>query len=239
MAVHAYYPGLVPWIVPVLAAVVCIAGTFLLLTRWGHGRPDRFFASWAREAFRKGIVAFLQFLVVDVLLFSRVFARSRRRWIVHMTIFWVFMVLLLTLLVSVVAILLQILNPDGAGGAFYGYLTSIQIPYSLLAYPLILATGIALARRLILRDVRKRTRFSDYGILVVLLLLGLFGMLAEWFSGFDLIVGKAFLNWDLALTILGVHMYITFLLFVMILPFTRFRHILATPLLLLARRGGG
>jgi len=85
--------------------------------------------------------------------------------------------------------------------------------------------------------VRKRTWFADYFIVIVVLAIGIFGMTAEWFAGFDFFIGKSLFNMNLALDILALHLYVTFPLFVMVLPWTRFRHILVTPLVLLARRG--
>lgn len=238
MAVHAFYPGLVPGFVPVAAVVICSVDTYLLFAAWGHGRPDRILSSVAREAFRDGASVFLRVLVLDVFLLRRVWKRSRRRWAVHMAIFWIFMGLALFLLLSVVALFLSFVDPNGIGGAFFRYIDSIRIPYSLLAYPLVLGAGLALARRIIVPEVRKRTRFADYFIVTVVLAIGISGMVAEWFAGFDFFIGKSFFNMNLALDILALHLYITFLLFVMVLPWTRFRHILATPLVLLARRGG-
>lgn len=238
MAIHPLTPEFMYWPLIVLSVIVYLAGTLLITIAWGHGRPGRFLAAWFREAFRDGAWVFFRTLVLDVLLLRRVWNRSRRRWAVHMSIFWVFIILGAFTLVSAFAIALLIIDPAGAGGAFFRSVNDLGLPYSLLAYPLFLGSSAALARRLFIPDVRKRTRLPDYFILAAILFIGLSGMLAEWFSGFDLFVGKSLLNWDLAILILMMHIYATFLLFVMLIPFTRFRHILTTPLLLLARRGG-
>lgn len=238
MAVHPLTPEFIYWPLVVVSVIVFLAGTLLITIAWGHGRPGRFLAAWAREAFRDGAWVFLRTLVLDVLLLRRVWDRSRWRWAVHMSIFWVFILLGAFTLLSAFAIALSLIDPAGAGGAFYRFFQDLSLPYSLLAYPLVIGSSAALARRLLVAEVRGRTKAHDYFILAAILLIGLSGMFAEWFSGFDLFIGTSLLNWDLAIVILLVHIYATFLLFVMLIPFTRFRHILATPLLLLARRGG-
>jgi len=238
MAVHPLTPEYIYWPLIVLTVIVGIAGTIYLISAWGHGRPGRFLSAWYRAAFHEGAGVFFRTLFLDVFLFRRVWKRSKRRWAVHMSIFWVFIILGAFTLVSAIAIVLSMLDPSGAGGAFFQYIKGLELPYSLLSYPLVLGSCIALARRIFVPEVRKRTRFWDYFILVCVLVIGLAGMFAEWFSGFDVFLGQSMINWDLALAILMVHIYATFLLFIMLIPWTRFRHIIATPLVLLARRGG-
>lgn len=238
MAVHSLTLDFMYWPLIVVSVIVCIAGTWLMAVSWGHGRPGRFLSVWVREAFRDGAAVFFRTLILDVFLLRRIWSRSRRRWAVHMSILWVFVFLGAFTLVSALAIVLALIDPTGAGGALFQYLKKLSLPYSLLAYPLVLGSSVALARRVYVREVRERTRAHDYLILISVLLIGLSGMFAEWFSGFDLLIGTSLINWDLALVILMVHIYATFLLFIMLIPLTRFRHILATPLLLLARRGG-
>lgn len=238
MAVHPLTPEFIYWPLIIISVIVFLAGTLLITIVWGHGRPGRFLAAWAHEAFRDGAWVFFRTLVLDVLLFRRIWNRNRWRWAVHMSIFWVFILLGAFTLLSAFAIALSLIDPAGAGGAFFRFFTSLSLPYSLLAYPLVIGSSVALVRRLLVAEVRGRTKAHDYFILVSILLIGLSGMFAEWFSGFDLFIGTSLLNWDLAILILMVHIYATFLLFIMLIPFTRFRHIIATPLLLLARRGG-
>lgn len=237
MAVHAYIPEVQSNLLLAVTTIICIIGLYLLISRWGHGRPGRFFSLWANEAFQDGIVPFLRALVLDVLLFRRTWRRSKGRWAMHMTIFWGFIILTGFLLLSITGHILLSINPDGFGGTFSRYVTSLQLPYSLVGYLLLAASGIALFRRLLVKKVRERTRFSDFFLIGSIFIIALTGMIAEWFSGYDTIVGPAIKNWDLALQFLALHLYAALLLFLMMIPWSRFRHILATPLLLLTRRG--
>lgn len=238
MSVHALFPSLPVWILLAACSAVCVAGLCRLVSHWGHGQPGRFFFAWANEAFKDGTGVFLRVLVLDVLLFRRVWRRSRPRWAVHMAMFWVFVLLGVFLLLSIIALVLAYLDPAGPGGVFAGVVKQLSLPYSVTGYVLVVASGIALARRLAVREVRERTRFSDLFLVGSVFVIGVTGMVAEWFSGFDLFVGPAITNWDVALQILSLHIYAAFLLFVMMIPWSRFRHIIASPLLLLARRGG-
>jgi hypothetical protein len=58
MAVHAYFSGLITDILLIATILICIAGFWLLFTRWGQGRPGRFFSSWISESFLDGSRAF-------------------------------------------------------------------------------------------------------------------------------------------------------------------------------------
>ncbi|MEN6342713.1 MAG: hypothetical protein ABFC89_09160 [Methanospirillum sp.] len=238
MSVHGFIPGLVPWVLPAATSAVCVIGLVGLVSGWGLGRLGRFLGVWAREAFRDGGAAFLRTLVLDVLLFRRVWQRSPRRWAMHMAMFWVFVVFGGFVFLSLAALALASLDPAGAGGTFARYVKELTLPYSLAGYVLVAASGIALGRRLVVPDVRRRTRLSDFLLVGTVFAIATAGMVAEWFSGYDLLVGPAIKNWSLALQILSIHAYAVFLLFVMMIPWTRFRHIVASPLLLLARRGG-
>lgn len=238
MSVHAFFPGLLAWILLVATSIICLVGILRLVSRWGHARPVRFLAAWAHEAFRDGFGGFLRVLVLDVLLFRRIWRRSRRRWAVHMAMFWVFALLGGFVLLSILALVLVSLDPAGFGGAFAVFMEGLQLPYSVAGYVLAAASGAALARRLIIRDVRQRTRVPDFFLVGSVFVIAMTGVVAEWFSGFDPVMGPGMKNWDLALQVLSLHIYAVFLLFVMMIPWSRFRHILASPLLLLARRGG-
>lgn len=130
------------------------------------------------------------------------------------------------------------INPEGFGGNFAKYLSDMQFPYSILTYPVLACALFILVRRLILQKIRARTIITDFFIIVSILLITLTGMGAEWFSGYDVFVGKNLLNWNNALIILQLHIYTVFLLFIMVIPWTRFKHIITIPLLLLAKRGG-
>ncbi len=238
MAVHAYSSELITNFLLIATVLICCAGFWLLINRWGHGRPGRFLSSWAAESFRDGSGAFLRILVLDVLLFRRIWRRNKHRWAVHMAMFWGFFILTAFTVFSVVALVLAYYNPGGPGDAFSRSLEGLHLPYDLLGYLILAGSAIALGRRLFIKKVRERTRFSDIFLVGSVFIIACTGMLAEWFSGYATFIGPALLNWNLALEFLSWHIYAAFLLFVMVIPWSRFRHIISIPLTLLARRGG-
>ena len=155
-----------------------------------------------------------------------------------MAIFRVFIFFGEFIILSIFALVLLYLDPNGLGGNVSHYLTNLYLPYSLLEYLILAACSIALLRRLLVKKVRERTGFSDLFLVGSVCIIVVTGTIAEWFSGYDILVGPVIKNLDLALEFLSLHLYAVFLLFVMTIPWSRFRHIIATPLVLLARRGG-
>ena len=238
MAVHAYIGGFITDILLIVSVIIFFAGLWLLLVRWGHHHPGRLFSSWATESFRNGGVAFLQVLVLDALLFRRIWKRSKRRWAIHMAMFWGFIILGAFTLISLIGLFLGYIDPVGPGGAFSQYLAGLHLPYDLLGYLILVGSGIALGRRILIKKIRERTSFSDLFLVGSVFIIALTGMIAEWYSGYATVVGPVITNWDLALEYMSWHIYVAFLLFVMVLPWTKFRHILTVPLTVLARRGG-
>ena len=238
MAVHAYIGGFPTDYLLVASLIVCGAGLVFLVARWGQGRPARFLSDWARAAFRKGLSSFLRTMVLDVLLLRSIRQRSVRRWAVHMALFWGFIFFGIFTVLSIAGRILGYLDPAGTGGGVARSVAEFHLPYDLLGYLILAAAAIMLARRLLVREVRERTGISDLFLVGSVFAIALTGMFAEWFGGYATFIGPLVQNWDLALEFLSWHMYVVFLLFVMVLPWTRFRHIITVPLTLLARRGG-
>ncbi len=238
MAVHAFTGGIIPNVLLIATSILFIAGLWFLIARWGHGSPGQFFSSWANEAFRDGCMAFLRILIIDVFLFRRIWHRSKRRWAVHMAMFWGFFILSVFTFISVIGLVLGYFDPTGFGGAFSTYLAALHLPYDLLGYLILVGSGIALVRRLFVKEVRKRTGFTDLFLVGSIFIIAFTGMIAEWFSGYATGIGPLLTNWNLALEFMSWHIYVAFLLFVMVIPWTKFRHIITVPLTLLARRGG-
>lgn len=238
MSVHAFFEN--PVTIAFMIGAVCIflSGIIIKMIRWGHGSIFSFFSAWRREAFRDGWKIFLKTLIFDVFLFQRIWKRSKKRWFIHCIIFWGFVIFGALLILSLLASLLAYADPDGYGRILSGFLQNLHVPYDLLGYFLLAGTLVALGRRLFIRSVRERSRIEDYLLICIILIILLSGMIAEWLSGYATFVGKAFLNFDLAIAWMDVHIYVALLLFVMIIPWSKFRHIFTVPLTLLARRGG-
>ncbi|GEM_PF-1788200 len=238
MAVHAFTGGLTSYILLVVSFIICIAGFWLLISRWGHRSSLRFFSVWLNESFRDGVISFSRVLVFDILLFRRIWHRSKRRWAIHLIMFWGFIILTAFTILSIIGIIFGYIDPTGPGGNFSHYIAGFHLPYDLLGYFILVGSGIALGRRLIVKKVRERTNFSDFFLVGTVFVIALTGMMAEWFSGYATLVGPFIKNWNLALEFMSWHIYVAFLLFAMVIPWTKFRHIITVPLTLFSRRGG-
>jgi nitrate reductase gamma subunit len=243
MSVHTFIPGFEANILIILVPVICLVGIILLLRRWGHGNALDFLSTWKAEAFRLGFISFTRTLVLDVLLFHRVWNRSKWRWASHMVIFWTFTVFWGAFTVfSLLGFIAAFVDPNGWGGMWGGMaaqsLEPLHLPCDLLSYVLLAAGLFVLLRRLVISKVRERTGRTDYFIILCVIIISITGIVAEVYSGYASFIGEAFLDWNAALRILQLHIYAVFLLFIMLIPWTRFKHIITVPILLLARRGG-
>ena len=238
MAVHTFYEEPVTIVLLLITLIILISGIIIHIIRWGHGSPYQFFTLWKREAFREGRTVFMRTFLFDVLLFRRTWKRSKRRWAMHMMIFWSFLFLGVCILLSLISIVLAWIDPEGFGGIFAQRLSDLHAPYDLIGYLLLIGSGFAIGRRIFVKKIRMRSKPSDFFLVLIVFSITLSGMIAEWFSGLGSVIGKAILNWDVAMLWMELHIYLAFLLFVMVLPWSRFKHILTVPLILLARRGG-
>ncbi len=238
MSVHAFFENPVTISLMIGTACIFLSGIVLRMIRWGHGSLFSFLSEWRKEAFRDGWGIFLKTLIIDVFLFQRIWKRSKKRWVIHCIISWVFVIFGGFLILSLLVSLLAYADPDGSGRVIAEYFGNLQMPYDLLGYFLLAGTLVALGRRLLIRSVRERSKIEDYLLICIILIILLSGMIAEWLSGYATFIGKAFLNFDLAIAWMEVHIYVALLFFVLILPWSKFRHIFTVPLTLLARRGG-
>lgn len=238
MSVHAFFEDPVTIVLMIGTVCIVLLGFSIRLAMWGHGSLLSFLADWKHETFRDGWSVVCKTLIFDLLLFRRIWKRSRKRWLIHFILFWGFLFFAGFLILSLLVSLLVFAYPNGYGVIIANYLKDLHMPYDLLGYLLLAGTLTALGRRLLIRSVRKRSTIEDYILIAIVLIILLSGMVAEWFSGYATVVGKTFQNWDLALAWMDIHIYVALVFFIMILPWSKFKHIITVPLTLLARRGG-
>lgn len=140
--------------------------------------------------------------------------------------------------ISLTTLIVAFVDPNGWGAMAIKPLQSLRLPYDLLSYALLAAGLFALVRRLVISTVRERTVRTDYFISLSVIIISITGIVALLFSGHASFIGKAFLDRSAALRMVQLHIYAVFLLLIMLIPWTRFKHIITVPILLLARRGG-
>ncbi len=246
-----YTLGLTFWLVIALTVVVLgiwIYGLYFNFKKWGMGSTGYqdelrnsfwlFIATWIHEAFKDGIWVFVKTLILDVLLLRRTLRRSPVRWVMHMAIFYGFLTLAA---LSGLGLFMDIIEHFNVLGFAYqaemvkGFM---ELPFDIFGYLLLFGATVAVLRRIFLREVRSRTSAYDVVLLGGVFLITISGFYAEWLRGNAFLVGNAFANPIYAPHFSLLHTILALALFVVILPWSKYMHIIAGPLTILANRGG-
>ncbi|MGB3943498.1 MAG: heterodisulfide reductase [Methanothrix sp.] len=227
---------------------VWIYGLYFMFKKWGMGSTGYqdelrysfwlFIATWIHEAFKGGVWVFVKTLVLDVLLLRRTLRRSPVRWVMHMTIFYGFVTLAA---LSGVGLLLDTIihfNILGYAHAAEEVFVMMKMPFNIFGYILLVGSTIGVARRIIFREVRARTSAYDVVLLGGVFLITITGFYAQWMRGDSFLVGDIFAYPIYAPHFALVHTILALALFAIILPWSKYQHVIAAPLTILANRGG-
>ncbi|MHC1630932.1 MAG: respiratory nitrate reductase subunit gamma [Methanotrichaceae archaeon] len=231
---------------------IWIYGLYFNFKKWGLGSTgyqDKlrnsfwlFIATWVHEAFEDGVWVFIKTLILDVMLLRRTLRRSPVRWIMHMSMFYGFLML------ATLSGLGLLMDVSEHVGEYFGilwlpelaenvkYLS--QLPFDIFGYLLLFGVIIAVVRRIFLKDVRDSTTVYDVVLVGGVFLITITGFYAEWLRGNSFLVGNAFTNPIYAPHFALIHTILALALFAVILPWSKYIHIIAAPLTILARRGG-
>jgi len=90
----------------------------------------------------------------------------------------------------------------------------------------------------LLKFVRDNTTAYDAFLIGAVFLITITGFYAEWMRGNALLVGNAFEFPIYAPHFALIHTVLALGLFAFVLPWTKYIHVIATPMTLLANRGG-
>jgi len=232
----------------VIVLAVWIYGIYFNFKKWGLGSTGYhdqlrnsfwlFLATWIHEAFKDGLWVFLRTAVLDVLLLRRTLARSPVRWVMHMSIFYGFLMLAA---MSGLALFLDIIEHfDLAGLAPQAEMAKelLSMPFDLFGYLLLIGATIAVSRRLFLKFVRDNTTAYDAFLIGAVFLITITGFYAEWMRGNSFLIGNAFENPIYAPHFAMIHTVLALGLFCLALPWSKYIHVIATPMCLLGNRGG-
>ncbi|MEA1999327.1 MAG: disulfide reductase [Euryarchaeota archaeon] len=249
-----YYSGLsfLIMIVAGFATVILFFGGLLFqMKKWGYGSEG-----YGKEGQGGSIGGFLKLLlsqifdkkheqgvlttlVMDILIQRRILQRSVLRWVMHITIFWGWIMLFVfSMLIFVVELLHKY------GGMFGDTIThgrpiveSFPVIVTLnevFGYVLLIGVLIAIARRLFITEVRNGTTFYDVFLTGGLFIIVITGFISEWMrEGYFLEQYSA-----IAPPAALFHVVISLLFCVAMIPFTKYIHIIATPLSILTHGGG-
>jgi heterodisulfide reductase subunit E len=246
-----YTLGLTFNLVIVLTVIVLgiwIYGIYFNFKKWGLGSTGYhdqlrdsfwlFLATWIHEAFKDGLWVFLRTVVLDVLLLRRTLARSPVRWVMHMSMFYGFLTLAALSGLGLMLDIIEHFNLLGFAEQAEMVKELLALPFDIFGYLLLLGATIAISRRILLKFVRDNTTAYDAFLIGAVFLITVTGFYAEWMRGNAFLLGNAFEYPIYAPHFALIHTVMALGLFAFVLPWTKYIHVIATPMTLLANRGG-
>jgi len=232
----------------VIILAVWIYGIYFIFKKWGLGSTGYhdqlrnsfwlFLATWVHEAFKDGLWVFLRTVVLDVLLLRRTLARSPVRWVMHMSMFYGFLALAA---MSGFALFLHIIEHFNLAGLAHEaemVKEMLGLPFDIFGYLLLVGATIAVSRRIFLKFVRDNTTAYDAFLIGAVFLITITGFYAEWMRGNSFLIGNLFEYPVYAPHFALIHTVLAIGLFALVLPWSKYIHVIATPMTLIANRGG-
>ena len=177
--------------------------------------------------------------MLDVLLLRRTLARSPVRWVMHMSMFYGFLMLAALSGLGLMIDIVEHFNLLGSGSRRLRWSKKLlALPFDIFGYLLLIGATIAISRRILLKFVRDNTSAYDAFLIGAVFLITITGFYAEWMRGNSFLVGNAFEYPIYAPHFALIHTVLALGLFAFILPWSKYIHVIATPMTLLANRGG-
>ena len=232
----------------VATLAIWIYGLYFNFKKWGMGSTGYqdelrhsfwlFIATWIHQAFKDGVWVFVKTLILDVVLLRRTLRRSPIRWVMHMTIFYGFVTLAAMSGFALFMDIIEHFNLMGLAHEAEMVKGWMALPFDIFGCLLLFGATIGVARRIFLREVRSRTSAYDVVLLGGVFLITITGFYAEWMRGNAFLVGDVFSYPIYAPHFALLHTILALALFVVILPWSKYMHIIAAPMTILANRGG-
>ncbi|WP_319509087.1 disulfide reductase [uncultured Methanolobus sp.] len=239
-----------------LSIGIFIIGMYINLKKWGMGSTGYGAApSKSILAFPKMLMyqmsehahvhnqSVLETFVLDIVFQRRILRRSPLRWFMHFTIFVGWMVLFA---MSLAMFLVEMIHMVGEKVGYAHSLPEIMnpeifremlsLPNDVFSYILLVGIIIAIYRRLFVAKVREATIAYDSVLLIGLTVITVSGFVADgirngtfWGLG---------MHYELAPPAALFHVIISLLFCIAYIPFSKYIHMIAIPLALLANKGG-
>ncbi len=236
-----------------IAILIFLYGMIGALQKWGSGvtgyglEPQagqkgsaiRFLKTWwsqVREASHAPHAKpLLEVLIFDVLFQRRILKRSSLRWIMHFSIFagWMTLFALSGMMFTVEMIEKLGIELPFTTAQFRDFLS---FPNYIFGYLLLVGVLIAIVRRLFITEVREASIMYDWILLAGVFIITITGF---WADGI-----RNGLIWGLGLNPMTAppaalfHSVISLLFCIAAVPYTKYIHVIATPLAILANKGG-
>jgi heterodisulfide reductase subunit E len=247
MSEFSYYSGIPSFYmmigIAMIAILIFLLGMYLNMQKWGGGSASHFLKIFLKSINHEKLghhkrQSLLSTIILDIFLQRRILRRSPFRWVMHMLIFigWIGMFIF-----SMVFAVFEVLHEIGIGDfKLVDIRGSLDFGNEVLGYMLLIGLLIAIARRLAISDVVKRTQMFDWVLVLGTLIITVTGFMAEGFRP-DAITGAwTFLgnNPALAETLALFHVAISLLFCIAYIPFSKYMHMLAAPMVILVNGGG-
>lgn len=168
-----------------IALIIFAAGTVYKVVTWFRrsiGLLEEETSGWRRffsalrgifgVVFSAKILSLLKVFILDVLLQRRVVKESISRWVMHMLIFWGFMLLLL--MHALDSLVTTALFPD-----YFSTLNPFMFLRDLFGAALLVGVGIAVYRRIVMNIPRLHTTGADRYALIILAIIAVSGIFLE------------------------------------------------------------
>ncbi len=240
-------------LVSFIAMVIFAYGMIINFQKWGAGvtgyalEPEagskgsaiRFLKTWwnqvVEESHHGHGKPILEVLVLDIVLQRRILKRSPFRWFMHFTLVAGWMSLFaLSGMMFTVEMAERVVELPFTAAQFREFL---QVPNDIFGYLLLIGVTIALVRRLFVKDVREASIMYDWVLLGTVFIVTITGFLSDGIRTGDI-------GWSLGLDpsiappAALFHSVISLLFCIAFIPYSKYIHVIATPLAILANKGG-
>lgn len=236
-----------------IAILIFLYGMIGALQKWGSGVTGyalelqagqkgsaiRFLKTWWSQVMGASHAPhakpLLEVLIFDIIFQRRILKRSSLRWIMHFSIFagWMTLFALSGLMFAV-----EMVEKVGIELPFtaYEFREFLSFPNYVFGYILLIGVLIAVVRRLFVAEVREATIMYDWVLLIGVFVITISGFIADGIRN-GLIWGFG-LDPATAPPAALFHSIISLLFCISMIPYTKYIHVIATPLAILANKGG-
>jgi heterodisulfide reductase subunit E len=240
-------------ILSTIAIVIFLYGMMINFQKWGAGvtgyglEPQegtkgsaiRFLKTWWKQVTEESHHGhgkpILEVLILDIVFQRRILKRSPLRWFMHFTIFagWMTLFALSGMMFAV-----EMTEKIGIELPFTPaeFRDILSIPNYIFGYILLIGVLIAIARRLFVSEVREASIMYDWTLIGVVFLVTISGFVADGI--------RTGIIWNFGLDPASAppaalfHSVISLLFCIAYIPYSKYIHIIATPLAILANKGG-
>ncbi|MCS3922959.1 disulfide reductase [Methanosalsum natronophilum] len=252
-----YFSGFTPeWkitfgqmmVLSTIAILIFLYGMYLNLKKWSYGSEG-----YGLEPSNGNVLAFIKtfiiqlgqashaphaqplwkVIILDILLQRRIWRKHPIRWFMHMAIFVGWMTLFL---LSVAMFVVELMHLAGINVDPMAFRESAQWAFHWFSILLTVGVLIAIFRRIFIPKIREATIAYDTILLAGLTLIIVTGFVANGIR-IDQVWGLGIDPFYAPIVAL-FHSVISLLFCIAYIPFSKYIHVIATPLALIANKGG-